>query len=41
MHNVCRANPTLTDSPKAFDNSSSISSLHVISDFILYFGRVW
>ena len=40
MDNECRANPTFTDSPKAFDNSSSISSLHVISDFILNWGGV-
>lgn len=40
VHNVCRANPTLTDSPKTFDNSSSISSLHVCGDFILNRCRV-
>ena len=40
MHNVCRANPTLTDSPKAFDNSSSISALHIVCDFILNRGGV-
>ena len=41
VDNECRAYPTFTDSPKAFDNSSSISSLHVFSDFILNSSWVW